>query len=447
MAFRAQFIRRKWVLTMLVVIVCAFLYQGYYVGQSSRSTKLSVTTVLTRRDGTPDDDGLLNTDQQPLILRRNFHKYYGLGEIYRQRKVAIEDACDKSKHGYFGNSEGAKVAKRLVIDRRRHLVYCPVQKVGSTFLRSLLRNVNKKGKDKLDNRKMREKHKNSTDVTDFHYILTSSFKMMFTRDPYTRLFSGYIDKLFTVNTMYWHIIGTYIKNTLLQSDNATRTHCGHGITFPQFIKYVITSQKSGVHTDGHFTPIYEHCRPCQISYDFIGKMETFSNDTLTLLNAWNKRYGANITYGDFEVETASVRIRGQIGRLYSMRKGFEKCVSFYSAMQRIWKDLQIRGFLTKMVELPFSRAEAENISVEEMQDAVTKAVAESSIDRTELHRQQLEAMTLAYSNVPMRDLLELREIVRPDCELFGYDVSPDFIFNRKDRSDALTTFKYFDIDE
>ncbi|XP_033731334.1 carbohydrate sulfotransferase 9-like, partial [Pecten maximus] len=351
----------------------------------------------------------------------NFQKYYGLGEIYEKRRATIENACDKSQDGYMGNSEGSKVAKKLVINRSRHLVYCPVQKVGSTFLRSLLRMVNRDGKKNIDGRRMHEKNKNSTstDVTDLHYILTTSFKMMFTRNPYERLFSGYVDKLFTVNTLYWAITGTYIKNNILNPKDDYREKCGHGVTFPQFIKYVIASFKTGEHTNAHFTPIYEHCLPCQISYDFIGKMETFANDSLVLLNGWNRRYGTNITYDDFEVETSLLRAGGQVGRLYQMRIGLEKCMSFYSAMQRIWKDLQIRGMLSTGISLPFNRSKAGNVTKTQMQDVVTKAIQESFTDRTGLLRQKEESISQAYSDVPMEDLLELRELVRPDCELFG----------------------------
>ncbi|XP_069110692.1 carbohydrate sulfotransferase 11-like isoform X2 [Argopecten irradians] len=388
-----------------------------------------------------------NTTNPPLIIRTNLHRFYGLDEIYENRRAAIEDTCDKSNHGYFGNSDGAKVVNRLVIDRQHHLVYCPVQKIGSTFLKGLLQILKKQGKKNLDTRKIREKPNTSPDMTQFHYYLTKSFKVMFTRDPYYRLFSGYVDKLFTVNTLFWQVIGTYIKNTLLRPENDIRTKCGHGITFPQFIKYVIASQKTGVHTDGHFTPIYEHCRPCQISYDFIGKMETFENDSLTLLNVWNKRYGANITYDDFKMETTLQRVRGMINRLYKMRKEFKKCVSVYGVLQRVWKDFQIRGFLTTRVNLPFSRSEAANISAEQMTTVVIKAILEHSTNRTELLQQRNEAISLAYSQVPMKDLVELREIVRPDCELFGYNVSPDYIFNRGDPSDDVTSYRYFDIDE
>ncbi|XP_060076869.1 carbohydrate sulfotransferase 11-like [Ylistrum balloti] len=443
-------------LTVLILILFtfAFVYQGNNIEQPTILRKVSQWTGLggfgeqwDQQDVTTSTTTELftsTTTMPALILRRNFDRHYDLGEIHVKRRNTIERVCDKSKHGYYGKSKGSTVAKRLVIDHRHHLVYCAVQKVGSTFLRSLLKIVNSQGVKNIDNRWKSVNKKEPQDLTQFHYFLSSSFKMMFVREPYSRLFSGYTDKLFTVNTFYWKITGTYIKNEILNHGNKSPSTCGHDITFPQFIKYVIESEKTGRHTDRHFTPIYEHCRPCQIPYDFIGKMETFANDSLILLNAWNKRYGINIAFDDFEAETALQRAVSHTGRLYSMRENLEKCMSFYSGMQRIWRDLQIRGILPKSASLPFTESESVNVDRSQLIDALTNAI-KGVTDRAGLRQQKREAMIQAYGQVPMKDLIKLREVVRPDCELFGYDVSPDYIFNRTDTSGGTNSFNYFDL--
>ncbi|XP_060076868.1 carbohydrate sulfotransferase 11-like [Ylistrum balloti] len=378
----------------------------------------------------------------PLILRRNFQRYYDFGTIHEKRRKHIERVCDKSEDLFYSKPNRLVVGKRLLMDRRHHLVYCAVQKTGSTFLKTILRIVSEQGMKNVDTRWKPVNNINLLgDFTKLHYFLTSSFKIMFVREPYGRLFSGYVDKLFTVNTFYWKITGTYIKNEILNHGNKSPSTCGHDITFPQFIKYVIESQRTGNHANGHFTPIYEHCGPCQISYDFIGKMETFANDSLILLNAWNKRYGINITFDDFEAETALQRAVSHTGRLYSMREKLEKCMSFYSGMQRIWRDLQIRGFLPKSASLPFTESESVNVDMSQLIDALTK-VMKGVTDLAVLRQQKREAMIQAYGQVPMKDLIKLREIVRPDCELFGYDVSPDFIFNRRHNSGKTNSFNY-----
>ncbi|OWF55452.1 carbohydrate sulfotransferase 8-like isoform X1 [Mizuhopecten yessoensis] len=440
---------------ILIMITMAVMYEGDTIHRPAILRKVSQwssragfgqywaldeTTTSTSTSIEPS-----SSTAPPLILRRNFQKHYNFGELHEDRRRTLEHVCDRSTHGYYGKSKGSIVAKSLVIDQKHHLVYCPVQKTGSTFLQSLMRRVDRDGVKNVDTRSMMSNKEKDTDLTEFHYMLSSSFKMMFTREPYSRLFSGYVDKLFTVNTLYWKDTGTYIKNNILKPESKRPTKCGHGITFPQFIKYVIESERTGVHTDRHFTPIYEHCRPCQIPYDFIGKMETFANDSLILLNAWNKRYGINITYDDFEVDTALQRAISHTGRLYSMRKDMEQCISFHSGMQKIWMTLQIRGILSKQSRLPFTESEAAGVNRTQLTDAWTKAF-KSETDRAATRKQKMEALVEAYRQVPMEDLVKLREVVRPDCELFGYNVSPDYIFNRSDSSYASSSFRYFDID-
>nr|KAG5700099.1 hypothetical protein BaRGS_029849 [Batillaria attramentaria] len=31
--------------------------------------------------------------------------------------------------------------------------------------------------------------------------------------------------------------------------------------------------------DGHYSPMYEHCDPCSVDFTYIGKMESFKEDT------------------------------------------------------------------------------------------------------------------------------------------------------------------------
>ncbi|XP_069101576.1 carbohydrate sulfotransferase 11-like [Argopecten irradians] len=387
-----------------------------------------------------------STADPPMIIRRNFHQYYNLGEIQQQRKYNIEHVCDKSNHNFYLKSSSSNVAKRLYIDRRQHLVYCPIQKVGSTFMRSLLSKVNSTVKRNIDTR-WRPASKSITEIreiTDIHYFLSSSFKFMFTREPYSRLFSGYVDKLISVNTIYWKLTGTYIKMKFLQPNRKPPSPCGHDITFPQFIRYVIEAERTGEHRDHHYTPIYEHCQPCQISYDFIGKMETVENDSLTLLNAWNKRFGSNITFANFEVDTAVDRVTGHINRLYKMRTDMEKCISFNAGLRRQWREFQIRGIIPKNDPFPFTISETKNMNRIKIEEVFINTI-KSATDRQALQQQRKESLIQAYRQVPMEDLIKLREVVRPDCELFGYNVSPDYIFDRSGSLDM--TFNYFDIED
>ena len=63
----------------------------------------------------------------------------------------------------------------------------------------------------------------------------------------------------------------------------------HVITFEEFVKYVIETLKRGM-PDPHWASFSATCLPCLVNYDFIGKLETSSEDFAYVM----KRY-ANAT--------------------------------------------------------------------------------------------------------------------------------------------------------
>ncbi|OWF45825.1 Carbohydrate sulfotransferase 14 [Mizuhopecten yessoensis] len=413
-----------------------------YIGGLQQSR----TNAYSTSDSTPFST--VSTSQPSGLVRNNFEKKYDFSEIHEERKLTIYKACDKSKDGFQGDPKSHEVERNSLIDQRHRIVYCRVQKVGSTFITSLLHMLNVAPYNKNDRQKgLQALHRiQHIGFVNLHSSLFKSFKFMFTRDPYSRLLSGYVDKLFTANTVYWQYTGTYIKNKILKRQGPN-TQCGHDVTFPQFIKYVIQSEANGKHTDRHFTPIYIHCRPCQIPYDFIGKMETFKSDSMILINAWNKNYGVNISYGDFEQDTVLTRVKSHIGRLYKMRKQIVKCTSFYSVMKRVWKDFQIRGFLSKHVPFVFTEKKANSVTESQFVSVLENILKDKSTDHDAIRQQKTEALIQAYSLVPMEDLIRLRHVVRPDCQLFGYNDSPPNIFNRTADAFNSVHYQYFDVGE
>ncbi|XP_055956194.1 carbohydrate sulfotransferase 11-like, partial [Patella vulgata] len=107
------------------------------------------------------------------------------------------------------------------------------------------------------------------------------------RDPFSRLFSGFANKLFEVNPSFWSTVGRIvIRNTRTNASKKSLSF-GHDVSFPELVKYVIMSERSGSYRDGHFIPISDHCRPCQIKYDIVAKMETIKEDTMFVLKRLN----------------------------------------------------------------------------------------------------------------------------------------------------------------
>ncbi|XP_060065569.1 carbohydrate sulfotransferase 8-like [Ylistrum balloti] len=351
----------------------------------------------------------------------------------------------------FGNDT---VKRNFLLDRNHHVLFCRVEKIGSKFIVNFLRKLEKvkmpgniKKEKNISARGLLKSKKLSVvsdftniGMTDFHQAVMKSFKFMFVREPYGRLVSGYVDKFFMPNTLFWRTIGRFAYNMLHDVD----VTCGNRLSFPDFLRYVVYGEQTGDHKNRHFTSISEHCKPCDISYDFIGKIETFKNDFTMLYTAWNKIYDTNVTFSDFESETAYERAMFYSKRLYGMKTGIEECVSFYEGMKRTWIGLQIQGIIPKYVRIPFTKFEAAGVTLERFQSAVGAAI-NSTIDKSAVKYQKIEAVIEAYSLVPLNDLITIRELVRQDCQLFGYDESPKPIFGNKTNGNKnnLEYFKTF----
>lgn len=70
---------------------------------------------------------------------------------------------------------------------------------------------------------------------------------------------------------------------------------GHGVTFEEFLKFIIYCVQHNIHLDKHWTPFYLLCNPCYTKFDFLGKLETLQADATHVL----QHIGATSGFGEF----------------------------------------------------------------------------------------------------------------------------------------------------
>lgn len=273
-------------------------------------------------------------------------------------------------------------------------------------------------------------------------LMRNSFKFMFVRQPYKRLYSAYLDKLLGINTEYWR----FANENILPLVRNTNSSCGHDVSFPEFVKYIIRSETIGENQERHFTTMTSHCHPCQMDYDFIGKIETFNEDINMLISTWNKKFNGHlIKDNNKNVPASSLLVRAvtHLMRTIEFRTEIEGCMPIYNAFKRGWRDLQLRGFIPISEAIPVT-AEQVNIPdygdlTEELRTYVQKAL-DKKID---LSQQKRDAFVEAYSLISDEDLNELRSVLLNDCNLFEYDCSPADIFvQSRQIREAKTELKY-----
>ncbi|XP_071088821.1 carbohydrate sulfotransferase 8-like [Haliotis cracherodii] len=184
---------------------------------------------------------------------------------FAQRRKLLKDACNR--FGYTPSPEKAKT-------NQPKYSLCTIEKSGSTFWR----HVDNAYKNNADGSK-RTRTNNDITIGTGSQMRKSSTMIAFVRNPYTRLFSGYVDKMYCINPFYWKKVGK--PALMVVRGNTSRTgslRCGHDLSFAEFVNYFIYQHDHKQNIDPHFMPISEHCKFCETEYTYIGKLETFRDD-------------------------------------------------------------------------------------------------------------------------------------------------------------------------
>ena len=103
---------------------------------------------------------------------------------------------------------------------------------------------------------------------------TNTFKFTFVRNPYSRMASGYLDKI--KKNVAPHIVKK-IRTFAAQN----RIALSEEITFSEFVDVV--SRQSVTEMDSHFRPQCYEGRFPVVKFDFVGRMETFADDLIYVL--------------------------------------------------------------------------------------------------------------------------------------------------------------------
>ena len=113
------------------------------------------------------------------------------------------------------------------------------------------------------------------------YALSTYKSFVFVRHPLDRLLSAFREK-FEHFTRFHERFQKIYAPTILRNFRPGVTDeviaKGKGVTFKEFVQYVIRQHKIGGHMNVHWMSYWDLCRPCQRHYDFIGKIETMTTD-------------------------------------------------------------------------------------------------------------------------------------------------------------------------
>ncbi|XP_064598737.1 carbohydrate sulfotransferase 11-like [Liolophura sinensis] len=360
----------------------------------------------------------LQRDLRFIEGRQPVHK---LGNVYRGRRDHLVSTCSNPNISSIkGSNQEVVVRDHFFVDHKHKAIYCGIEKVGCTFWKRVLQISTglRSQKNPYDiPGHMAHSHRLQTfrgmrfdEILD---IVSSYTKFLFVRDPYSRLFSCYIDKLFSPNYAYF-ALRVKIFNMGDKRVSNNESSCAPYISFRQFLKFVIYALKTGDGRDGHFVPMYDHCRPCQVRYDIIGKMEHFLEDAEYVIKVTgiSDTVEFNSSRGGVDEDT----VMDIVTNLNSSSQKIKTCMPLSMAIKYVWRKCQINGIIDKNIEMPEKFAHITNFDGEDLSDALLAANKMS--DRERARRNRHEALLEAYRSVSQEDLQGFKTIFKPDFDIF-----------------------------
>ncbi|XP_060607545.1 uncharacterized protein LOC132759740 [Ruditapes philippinarum] len=269
--------------------------------------------------------------------------------------------------------------------------------------------------------------------------ITNSYKFLFVREPYGRLFSTYSNKFYFPKG-YWYPLGTNIIRRLRENPSQDSLIYGHDVTFAELIRYIVEEFEVGHIMDEHIRPMAAECNPCNYEFDFIGKLETMSSDIAYLRNEWNNRHFSKKSQEHLGKRT---NLLSEMQHFHlTLKKINGSHINIFNLYQRAWRYYQITAVISKHINMPFSKNKT--INYDKFIQELEKARKMTDVyNTTAVKAQKHEAMVQAYSTVPIRDIGRLKTFVREDCLLFGYEESLSWLFDKKVSTKEQTTFNYF----
>ena len=116
------------------------------------------------------------------------------------------------------------------------------------------------------------------------FRLRNYFKFVFFREPLNRLVSAYQDKFGNRNNAFFErIYGVHIVKTYRRNATSEALTSGRGVTFEEFIQYLVDQVKKRKALDFHWKPQHIVSQPCSVRYDYIGKFEIIHEDVNEVL--------------------------------------------------------------------------------------------------------------------------------------------------------------------
>ena len=353
-------------------------------------------------------------------------------QLQYKRLQHLQGAC--ANKVYFKNVMYKKKSRFLYqYSSRYNIRFCNVPKAGCSFLTQVfgILRYGSNASDEVFSMKRMDVHK-SVKLKGAHHLDFSRTSrrhprtILVSRDPYSRLFSAFIDKIF-VPLMYRDAIR---KVQTQRKVNATNVVCANDINFEEFLTYVVDNVRSGRDLDPHWTPIFSLCKPCDTSAFSLVKQETFTKDVEYVLKlvgiADDELDVISDALRDHRIETTIPSLVATVTTLAEKGKTFKRCMDRIEVARRIWASFQIQGYIKD--EIPFPAKTIDTIekanSSEFLTDVILETIKKHPMSPSEVKVQRRRALVKAFDGLSKDIIDKVKELYMQDFILFDYSFDP-----------------------
>ncbi|XP_062998998.1 carbohydrate sulfotransferase 12 [Elgaria multicarinata webbii] len=235
-------------------------------------------------------------------------------KLQAERRKTLRELCANSSFAFptkersFDDIPNYEL-NHLIVDDRHGVIYCYVPKVACTNWKRVMivlsESLMDQGVPYVDPLDIPREHVHNTS-THFTFNkfwhrygkfsrhlmkikLKKYTKFLFVRDPFVRLISAFRSKFELENDEFYRrfaipMLKLYANYTSLPTSVSEAFGAGFKVSFSDFIQYLLDPRTEKLAPfNEHWRQVYRLCHPCQIEYDFIGKLETLDEDSAHLL--------------------------------------------------------------------------------------------------------------------------------------------------------------------
>ena len=339
----------------------------------------------------------------------------------------LEEKC--SAHTLENAVYSGKARPRYFRSRMYNIAYCKVPKCGSTFwtrLFTVLDNGIEEAKEfmKLSRAAIHSRRHTFNDYVR-NVIQLQSPSILSSRNPYSRLFSAFIDKSY-LPLMYEINYAIKGKSSKIRG----KSTCPGRVTFQDFLHWIVRSARRGMSLNRHWAPIFTLCKPCKVKPLAILHQETFAQDVdfiTKYMSVEKEKY--DFIRNTLQGHRDEVSLPSIIGTILERAETPSRlrCLGGWDGvMRRVWNSLVIQGFISVNAEYPSGVFAAMNDPSDghEASEIILSVIAKHPMTSEEKHTQRNEALKAAYAKVDDKTINAIKQLYREDFELFGYSNVP-----------------------